>query len=87
MSRFHPPLLTLSTLRVNAKQGRRKRSKVADGQCVKRCHLVTDTLARLLPIAVPANLPENALDAPSLAENIPIYITVPKLPYSIPKGE
>ena len=56
---LHPPLLTLSTLRVNAKQGRRKRSKVADGQCVKRCHLVTDTLARLLPITVPANLPWN----------------------------
>ena len=50
-------------------------------------HLVTDTVARLLPIAVPAKLPENALDAPSLAENTPIYITVPKLPYSIPKGE
>lgn len=50
-------------------------------------HLVTDTVARLLPIAVPANLPENALDAPSLAENTPLYITVPKLPSSIPKGE
>ena len=52
-------------------------SSTTSGQCVKRCHLVTDTLARLLPIAVPANLPGNGYRER----------TAGKLPHFIPNEE